>query len=42
MPQVQLRVEVNFVRDALKGDDATEIRIKFLGLMEDEAPPDDD
>lgn len=40
--QVQLRVDVSFVRDALKGDDATEMRIKFLGLMEDEAPPDDD
>ena len=41
-PQVQLRVDVSFVRDALKGDETTEIRIKFLGLMEDEAPPDDD
>lgn len=39
---VQMRVEVRFARDALRGDDATELRLRLVELMDDEAPPDND
>ena len=35
-------MEVNFVRDQLKGDEATEIRVKFLKKLEDAVPAGDD
>ena len=37
-----MRVEVSFVKDALRGDDTTEIRLKLLELIADEAPPSDE
>lgn len=40
--QVQLAVEVNFVQDQLKGDDSTEIRVKFIKKLEDAVPAGDD
>jgi hypothetical protein len=39
---VQLSVEVNFIKDQLKGDDATEIRVRFLKKLEDAVPAGDD
>ena len=40
--QIQMRVEAKFVRDVLHGDDVTEIRLRLLEVLEDEAPPEDD
>jgi hypothetical protein len=37
-----MKVEATFLKDALRGDDATEIRLKLLEFMADEAPPGDD
>ena len=42
MVQIQMRVEVSFVKDALKGDDVTELRLTLLELLVDEPPPGDD
>jgi len=39
---IQMRVEVSFVKDALKGDDVTELRLTLLELLVDEPPPGDD
>eukprot|EP00039_Didymoeca_costata_P028911 m.22535 g.22535 ORF g.22535 m.22535 type:complete len:176 (-) comp7409_c0_seq3:1186-1713(-) len=39
---VQMRVDVKFVKDSLRGDDVSEIRLELLELMADEAPPGDD
>ena len=36
--QVQLEVDVKFVQDTLRGDDLTEIRIKFIKKLEDAVP----
>ena len=40
--QVQLEVEVAFIQDTLKGDDASEIRVKFIKKLEDAVPAGDD
>ncbi len=40
--QVQLEVSVSFVQDTLKGDDSTEIRVKFVKKLEDAVPAGDD
>ena len=40
--QVQLSVDVNFVRDQLRGDDSTEIRVKFFKKLEDAVPAGED
>ena len=40
--QVQLEVEVKFIQDQLKGDDTTEIRVKFVKKLEDAVPAGDD
>lgn len=40
--QIQLSVEVHFIRDQLKGDDVSEIRVKFLKKLEDAVPAGDD
>jgi len=37
-----MKVEVRIARDALRGDDVTEVRMRLIELMEDEAPPDND
>jgi hypothetical protein len=36
--QIQLEVECRFVQDQLKGDNTTELRIKFLKKLEDALP----
>ena len=36
--KIQLEVECRFVQDQLKGDNATELRIKFLKKLEDALP----
>ena len=33
-----MEVEVHFVQDALRGDDTTEIRVKFIKKLEDAIP----
>jgi hypothetical protein len=40
--QVQLEVECRFVQDQLKGDNATELRVKFLKKLEDALPVGED
>lgn len=42
LSQVQLEVSVSFVQDILKGDDSTEIRVKFVKKLEDAVPAGDD
>lgn len=42
MEQVNLRVEVRFVRDMLRGDDAYEIRLKLLEQTQEVYPYKDD
>ena len=33
-----MEVEVHFAQDALRGDDTTEIRVKFIKKLEDAIP----
>ena len=40
--QVQLDVKVWFVQDQLKGNDTTEIRVKFIKKLEDAVPTGED
>ena len=40
--QVQLEVDVKFIQDQLKGDDTTEIRVRFVKKLEDAVPAGDD
>jgi len=35
---VQLEVDVKFVQDILRGDDLTEIKVKFIKKLEDAVP----
>ena len=42
LEMVQMRVECQFVKDALLGDATTEIRMKLCEILEDQAPPSDD
>ena len=42
LEMVQMRVDVVFVKDALLGDDTTELRLTLLEVMSDEPPPGDD
>lgn len=37
-----MEVEVWFVQDSLKGDDTTEIRLKFIKKLEDALPDGED
>lgn len=39
---VHLEVACWFVQDTLKGDNVTELRIKFIRKIEDSVPPGDD
>ena len=40
--QVQMKVDVSFVKDALRGDETTEIRMRLVESLADEAPPSDE
>ncbi|KAH3686633.1 hypothetical protein WICPIJ_002383 [Wickerhamomyces pijperi] len=42
LEMVQLDVEVAFVGDVLRGDDATEIRLKLIKILKDEIPAGED
>ena len=42
LEMVQMKVDVKFKKDALQGDDTTELRLKLLQLLSDEVPPGDD
>ena len=35
---MQISVSCEFVNDVLRGDDATEIRVTFLKILEEEMP----
>lgn len=39
---VQLEVECRFIQDQLKGDNLTELRIKFVKKLEDALPVGED
>jgi len=40
--QVCIKVECRFVKDTLKGDDQSEIRVRLIELMQDDFAPDSD
>lgn len=39
---VQMQVDVQFISDVLRGNEATEMRITLIRYIDDEMPPDDD
>lgn len=42
LEMVQMEVDVRFVQDTLKGDNITEIRLKFVKRLEDAVPVGED
>ncbi|KJE94127.1 BET3 family protein, variant [Capsaspora owczarzaki ATCC 30864] len=42
LQMIHMKVETEFVRDTLRGDDATEMRIRLLEILQDQAPPGED
>lgn len=41
-PQVQMAVDVRFAQDTLRGDNVTEIRMKFIKRIEENLPAGDE
>eukprot|EP01095_Lingulamoeba_sp_RSL-Kostka_P004463 TRINITY_DN156_c0_g1_i1.p1 TRINITY_DN156_c0_g1~~TRINITY_DN156_c0_g1_i1.p1 ORF type:complete len:181 (+),score=62.44 TRINITY_DN156_c0_g1_i1:72-614(+) len=42
LEMVQMNCKAEYVRDTLKGDDANEIRVNFLGMLEEAMPINDE
>jgi len=42
LEMVQMKVEAKFVKDSLRGDDSTEIKVTFISIIEEEVPVGDD
>jgi len=42
LEMVCIKVETRFVKDTLKGDDQSEIRVKLVEMLQDDYAPDDD
>lgn len=40
--QIQLQTEVKFVRDTLRGDEATDIHVRLVRIMDEEQPVNDE
>eukprot|EP00041_Stephanoeca_diplocostata_P007848 m.113087 g.113087 ORF g.113087 m.113087 type:complete len:179 (+) comp17059_c0_seq6:152-688(+) len=42
LEMIQMRIECWFIKDELQNDSVTEMRMKLIEVMEDQAPPGDD
>ncbi|KAI3630200.1 hypothetical protein MIR68_011635 [Amoeboaphelidium protococcarum] len=42
LEMVQMQVEAAFISDVLRGDDSTQIKLKFVKFLEQDAPPAED
>ena len=42
LEMVQIQTQCDFVSDTLRGDEVTELRVKLIRYLEEEAPPADD